>query len=265
MTRPPSVIHSALKLLSARLVLQQIGLALLVLLLYGLWLRIPDASVIDVIGSAVVALILLAVAGAGESAISLRLVGVARAPRRLLRGAPLLLAGAVLWFGWGTLLDHVHGDDYLRAGYLNSRFPHQLRNFFSFEHIVLWLGWLWTALARIGAGVIGLFAFAGITSNRPLAAAARVLRCLTYWIALVVGATAATFIAGSLIEWTPGHGLRIELLSLVCRLSLATLVDGTAVCLLLTILAACVRQVDAVYAMPAGTPDESQPRREDNP
>jgi hypothetical protein len=265
MTRPPSVLRPALKLLGVRLVLQQIGLALLVFLLYALWLRIPDASAIDVIGSVVLALIVLAVAGVGESSIILHLVGVARTHGKLLRGATLLLASVVLWFGWSVLLDHMHGNEYLRAGYLNSRFPHQLRNFFSFEHLMLWLGWMWTAFAWIGAGVIGLLVFIFTASTRPLGSVRRALRCLTYWIALVLGAIDATVIAGSLIEWTPGHGLGIEMLSLVLRLSLAVIINATVVCLLLAILAACVHQVDASYATPGGTPDESQPRTADKP
>ena len=265
MTRLPSVLRPALKLMSIRLVLRQIGLALLVFLLYALWLRVPDASVIDVIGSAVLALAVLAVAGVGESSLILRLVTVPRSPSRLLRGAALLLVGVLLWFGWSALLDHLHGDDYLRAGYLNSKFPHQLRNIFSFEHIVLWLGWMWTALAWISAGVIGLFVFVFATAVRPLGAMLRALRCLTYWVGVVVGTTVATSLVGSLIEWTPGHGLGIEMLSVVLRLSLAAVIDAALVCTLLAILATCVRQADAAYAAPAGTPDESQPRTTDNP
>ena len=259
MTRPPSVLRPALKLMSVRLVLRQIGLALLVFLLYALWLRMPDASVIDVIGSVMLALVVLAVAGAGESALILRLVGVRPSPGRLLRGSALLLTGVLLWFGWSVLLDHMHGDDYLRAGYLNSRFPHQLRNFFSFEHLVLWLGWMWTALDWIGAGVIGLFVVVFTASARPLGAMLRALRCLTYWIAVVVGTTVATLFVGSLIEWTPGHGLRIEMLSLLLRLSLAVVIDATLVCTLLAILAACVGQADAAYSHPQGHRTRASP------
>lgn len=265
MSRPPSVLGLSLKLLSARLVLQQVGLGLLVFLLYVVWLRMPDASVIDVIGSALLALVALTVAGVGEPLLMLRLTGVVRSPGKLLRGAVLLSVGAALWLGWSILLDHMHGNDYLRAGYLNSRFPHQLRNFFSFEHLVLWLGWMWTALAWIGAGVIGLFVFVFTASIRPLAAALRSLRCLTYWISVVVSATAATVVTGSLIEWTPGHGLRFEMFSLALRLSLAVLIDTVAVCLLLAILATCVRQADASHPAPAAAPDESQPRTAGNP
>jgi hypothetical protein len=258
--------------MSVRLVLQQIGLALLVFLLYVLWLRVPDASALDVTGSALLALLAVAVAGVGESALLLRLAGRARTPERLLRGALLLLVGAVLWFGWSALLDHLRGsydsNDVLWAGYLNSRFPHQLRNAFSYAHILLWLRWMWTILGWIGTGVIAIFVFAGTASARPLRAAGCALRSVTYWAALLAGTTAATAITGALVNWTPGHGLRVEMLSLVLRLAAAALVDAAVVCLLLAILAACVRRSDeagAPYSTPAGTPDLSQPRTVDNP
>ena len=264
MTRQPSVLHSALNLLSIRLVLEQIGLALLAFALYVLWLRMPDASAMDVIGSALLALIVLAVAGAGESVLILRLADRPRTPPRLLRGTLLLLVGVVLWFGWATLLDHLHADDYLRAGYLNSRFPHSMRNFFSFAHIVLWLTWFWTALEWIGTAAIALFAFIATASVRPLRALPGALRCFTYWTAAVLGTIAATICTNSLIEWTPGHGLRVELFSLVIRLSLVVLMDAAVVCLILAILATC-RRADALYSTPAGTPDRSQPPTVDTP
>ena len=79
---------------------------------------------------------------------------------------------------------------------------------------------------------------------------------------------AATAITGALVNWTPGHGLRVEMLSLVLRLAAAALVDAAVVCLLLAILAACVHRSDeagAPYSTPTGTPDLSQPRTVDNP
>ena len=110
MTRSPSVLRNAFSLLSIRLVLQQIGLAILVFALYALWLRIPDASAINVIGTVLLALIVLAVAGGGESALILRLADRPRTPARPLRGTLFLLAGVALWFAWSTLLDHLHGE-----------------------------------------------------------------------------------------------------------------------------------------------------------
>ena len=73
--RPYSVLRSAFALMSVRLVLQQTGLAVLIFLLYALWLRVPDASVLDVTGSVCLALIVIFAAGAGESMLMLRLAG----------------------------------------------------------------------------------------------------------------------------------------------------------------------------------------------
>jgi hypothetical protein len=258
--------------MSVQLALQQFGLALLVFLLYALWLRVPDASAFDVTGSVLLALLVMAVAGGGESALMLRLAGRARAPDRLLRGALLLLAGAVLWFGWSALLDRLRGsydsNDLLWAGYLNSHFPHQLRNSFSYSHILSLLRWIWTMLGWIGTGLIAIAVFDGTASLRPLRAAGCALRSITYWAALVAGTMAATAITAALVNWTPGHGLRVEMLSLVLRLTAAALVDTAVLCLLLAILAACVRRSDeagAAYSTPGGTPDLSQPRTVDNP
>jgi hypothetical protein len=261
MTRPSSsLLRDALSLISLRLILRQIGLALLVFALCVVWLRMPDASGLEVAASALLALVILAVAGMGESALVLRLCGRARTPGSLLRGAALLLAGVALWLAWGALLDGLHGDDYLRAGYLNSRLPHSMRYLFTYERIVLWLRWMWTAFDWIGAGVLALFVFCATAGVRPMRAIARALGSTTYWIALLVGVPAVTFITGALMQWTPGHGLRVETLSLALRLCAAILVDAKIVCLLLAILAASVRRTDALYSTPAGTPDESQPR-----
>jgi len=272
MTPSPSVLRNALSVLSIRLVLKQIGLALLVFALYALWLRIPDASAIDVIGTSLLALIILAIAGGGESALFLHLTDRSRTPARLARGTLLLLTGALLWLGWLTLLSHLRGDynqsDNTLAGYLNSRFPHSLRYFFTYEHILRWIVWMWDLLGWIVAGVITAFVFALTTSARPLRAVAMLLRSVGYWAIVVLVSMGSNLLTGWLTQWTPGHGLRVEMVSLVLRLSAVLLVDAAAVCLLLATLAVFVRRNDApgiLYSTPAGTPDDSHPRTVDTP
>ena len=269
MSRPPGVLRSALPLMSIRLVLQQIGLALIAFLLSILWLRVPDASAIEVIVSVLLGLLVLAIAGAGESAIMLHLAGAARTPWKLLRGALWVLAGALLWLAWSALLDHQRGNVFLYSGYLNSRFPASLRNFFSFQHIVVWLGRTWTLLQWIGFAVLALLVFVATASVRPRRALRIALRSLTCWLAVVLGAIGAAVITDLLMQWTPGHGLRIEMLSLVLRLSFTVLLDATVVCLVLAIMAVCIRRAGLPDAAPqstlAGTPEESQPRTTDNP
>jgi hypothetical protein len=270
--RSSSVLRSAFALMSARLVLEQAGLAVLVFLLYALWLRVPDASGLDVMGSVCLAVIVVLTAGAGESMLTLRLADRPRTPGRLLRGTLLLLAGAALWLGWGALLGHFRGDynsnDNLWAGYLNSRFPHQMRNVFTYQHLLLWLGWMWAALLWVGAGIIAAMVFAGTASARPVRVVLRALRSIVYWCVVVLVATAASIFSDAILGWTPGHGLRVEMMSLALRLTAVVLVDAVVVCLVLAMLAAFVRQSDesdAAHLTVAGTPDDSQPRTAEAP
>jgi hypothetical protein len=259
--------REALSLFSVRMVVGQIEVALCVFVLFAVWLRVPDASGLEVAVTILLALLIVGVAGFGESVVFLRLCRRARTLRLLLLGTALLIAGTALWFGWSALLDHFHGDDAMRAGYYNSRLPHQLRYFFTYGRIVLWQGWMWNTLTWIGTGVIVAAAVCGVGSRHPLRAMVRVLRSGAYWVVLIVGALAASIMTASLIGWTPGHGLRREMVSLILRLGTAILFDAVVLCLLLCAIAACCRDIasDAVQAAPAGTPEESQPRTAGNP
>lgn len=255
-----AIFRSALTLVRVRFVLQQIALALGLFVLGVLWLRIPDANVFDIVGTVVLAIAIIALAGAGESWLMLRLTHQVPTRTRLLRGTLILIAAGILWLGWNVAIDHLQAGNALRAGYENSRFSHSLRNVFSYRHIYLWLGWSDSILQWVGSGVILLFAFCAVAATRPFSAISRVLRTLSYWIALLVGVFLATAITNSLVNWTPGHGLRIELLSLILRLSLAVFVVAVIVSFLLAILAVSIRQ-----ATFAGTPEASQPLTTDKP
>ncbi len=71
-----------------------------------------------------------------------------------------------------------------------------------------------------------------------------------------------------ILDWTPGHGLRIEAISVVMRLVLITLLDAFLLCLSLALLIALAEESDASYLAAAtdeGTPDLSHPRTAGNP
>ena len=259
--------REALSLFSVRMVVGQIEVAICVFALFAVWLRVPDASGLEVAVTVLLALLIVAVACFGESVVFLRLCRRARTLRLLLLGTALLVAGIALWFGWSALLDHFHGQDAMRAGYFNSRLPHQLRYFFTYERIALWQGWMWNTLTWIGAGVVVAAAMCGVGSTHPLRAMRQVLGSRAYWVVVIVGPLAASIVTTSLIDWTPGHGLRREMVSLILRLGTAILFDAVVLCLLLCAIAACCRDVvsDAVQAAPAGIPEESQPRIAGNP
>jgi hypothetical protein len=267
--RSPSVLRSALGLLSIRLVLLQMGVALAVAILFALWLHMPDASGFEVAGSAILALVVIAVGGAGESALMLRLAGRERTIGRLLRGTLLLAAAVTLWLVWSYFTGSQQAKDPLRAGYFNSQLPHALRYYFTYARISTWLDWTWTVLEWLGAGVLAMVVFAGTASTRAPRAFVRAARSATWWVVVVVGAILATTVTTKTMGWTPGHGLRREMLSLILRMSFVVLLDTVLVCLVLSVIGVLVGRADALdvatQSTPAGTPDDSQPRTAENP
>ena len=77
----------ALTLLSGRIVAAQLGLVALVFGFFLLWLRVPDASVPEVAGSALLALLIVVVASLGESRLMLHLGRRPFTLARLVRGS----------------------------------------------------------------------------------------------------------------------------------------------------------------------------------
>jgi hypothetical protein len=261
MTHPrSSILRSALAAMSIRLVATQLGLAALIFALSVAWLRLPDASAVDLISTALLCLLILTLACGGESAIILQLCGRPRSRASLLKGALWVLIAIALWFGWSALIEHLRADDMLRAGYLNSRFPAHWRNTLSYLRLYQWLEWLWSTLTWLGAGVLALFVVALTASTKPLRVVLTALRSASFWLALVLVSVAAPLLTSALMAWTSDHGLHIEAISLTLRLITAATADTTLAVLLLSVCAACVQCTDALYATPAGTPEASHPR-----
>ena len=102
--KSPPIWRDALALLSVRLVLAQLGLVTGLFLFFVLWLRLPDASILEVAGSGVLALLIVAAAGLGESRLILSLAGRTLTRGRFVRGTLLLLLGVALWFAWSAWL-----------------------------------------------------------------------------------------------------------------------------------------------------------------
>lgn len=251
-----SLLRRALHRFSPVLVALEIGLGLIVTLLALLWLRLPDSSFFWVFISVLLGLVIAGTLGTGQSWIVLRLAKEVRTRRRLLIGAASVLAAVLFWLVLSHWTGQLHDHDSQRASYLNSRFPHSMRNFFTYNHIYQWLGWLWATLSWIIAGILAA-ASCSLVLQRPRAML-RTFFSVTWWIALIVLSLLATFFAGLLLNWVPGDGLKVEMFSLVARLVVVVLLDGTVVALLLAILV-------ETQATPAGTPETSQPLIAANP
>jgi hypothetical protein len=258
------ILRSALARVTVRFVLLQLLLASAVALLFAAWLHIPDSGVIAVIATISLAVFILALAFCGEASLLRRLAGSTRG--QMLPGAVALLLAAGLWLGWSTWLIHLSASDFTRvAGYANSRFPHLLRNVFTFENLLKWLGWMWLALKWLGAGLLLAVAVPFAQASRPVRTGSRVAFSLTYWMTLALSATIVTLITEAMIEWTPGHGLRVETISLVFRLGAVAIIDAISACFVLAVITAIVTRSEGAQAIPGGTPEPSQPRSVDIP
>ena len=77
-------------------------------------------------------------------------------------------------------------------------------------------------------------------TSRPLRAGLRVVFSFSYWMILALAAIIVTTITQSIVEWTPGHGLRVEAMSLVLRLGIVAIIDTALICYLLAVITALV-------------------------
>ncbi len=246
----------------AAVAMQQIALGLLLFLLLIGWLHIPDANAFEVAASILLALLIAGIAGAGESAIALRLAHRPVTARNLLPGTGCVFVSALLWYGVSLAVDHFSVNDGLRAGYLNSRFPASMRHVFSYEHLGVWFAWMWSALRWIAAGLLAAAAFAWITCEKPMRGLPAVLRSGRYWLSLLLLALVGAVITGTLMTWTPGHGLRVELLSVVLRTVTVVVLYAGAIALL---FGAMARAILRGQSAGTGEPEISQPRTADRP
>ncbi len=239
------------------LALEQIALAAVLFLLIAGWLRIPDAHAFELLCSAVLALLIVVLMGVGESLIALRLAGRPANARQLLLGCCAVLVAAILCYGASLCFERLSINDGLRAGYVNSRLPPKMRMFFSYEHLLTCFGWIWSGLRWIVVCLLAAAAFAFVTSPRPLWSFAAMLRTRRYWLCLLLLVVAGAGVSGALLAWTPGHNLRIQVVSLLLRLPIAIGVDAVAVALLLQAMAGAVSSDQSTGSE---EPVSSQPR-----
>ncbi|HZQ43215.1 MAG TPA: hypothetical protein VFA99_08175 [Acidobacteriaceae bacterium] len=260
-----AVWRDAACLLHLAWVLQQMALAVIVFVLSIVWLRLPDSNVLWVAVSLLLGLLILCVALGGETALLLRLARRTLTRARLLRGALLLLLAVLLWYIVGNAIDHLQAHDALRAGYYNSRFSASRRQLFTYEHLMTWLGWLWTAIRWIVLSLLGALFIAPVTAAQIRSAIARTAGSPTYWIATALLCFGGSAITAALVNWMPGHGLRVEMVSVALRLLCAFFIDGVLVCFVFAVIAECTRRSDLGYKAPDGTPVVSQPRTAEIP
>ncbi|MEZ2345562.1 hypothetical protein [Terriglobus sp. RCC_193] len=247
---------------TAIVALQQITLAALLFLLIAGWLHIPDANVFEVLISIVFALLIAGIAGVGQSLIALRLTSRPATVRRVLLGMAAFVLAVLLWYGVSFGVGHFIEKAGLWAGYLNSRFPASLRHVLSFQHLLLCFLWIGGGVKWIAAGLLAAVVFAVVTCTIPVRGFWAILCTADYWLSLLLFVVVGAVLTGALMGWTPGHGLRVEVLSLVARMLLVIVLNAATIALLLQAMA---RAVVGIQSVGTDAPVTSQPRTAEMP
>lgn len=263
-----TILRRARSLLRLRLLLMQLGLAILVTGLFVLWLRVPESNVAEVAVSFLLAVVIAAIALGGESFLLLQTCPISYSDvcKRMQIGALAFLFSALLWFGWSALLDRWSINDSLLAGYLNSRAPAHLRSLLSFNRLYDWLEDGWAMLHWFATGFLLAASLALLLAQRRARAVLGLTLSPAYWIVFTVTAVAGSQLTSALIKWTPGHGLGVEFLSLILRLGVVVLLDLVLTCFLFTTATAIVLRSDeragteVTHSVPNGNPAPSQLR-----
>ena len=244
-----SLLRAAWQLVTARFVLLQAGVGLLAFVLFAGWLRVPDATVAEVVLSALVAVVLVAGVCGSEAVLLLRLAGTGATRRAVTAGAAAVLAASLLLVPLSLLLARGSAGDALRAGYLNSQLPAGLRHVFSYSHVLTLLDQGWDSLFWAGAIVCAMGAVAVTVARWPLRALGRMVGSFTAWVVLTVATVAGSegtlLLVGWMPRWVVRSGLGVQGTSVAVRLMAVVVLDVLLFCISVALLVAVAQRSDA--------------------
>jgi len=236
------LLPSALRRITRHVLLLQI-LGNAILFLCGCaWLQIPDSYLWELALSLLLGFV-FAVGFLELNASVLRRLRRTEEPPPLWLSALLLAAWLVLFYILLSLCAHLDDDSMRRAGYWNSKLSPHLRTIFTFPRLQSWQTksvsfLLWVVLPGL------LLPLAMETLSLRLAAwrratinALSILRRWQYWLTAIAIWWISTRLTSALVQPTPGHTVRGELLSVTLRLGLAYCADALLLTLLLAITA----------------------------
>jgi hypothetical protein len=216
----------------------------LVLIMLGVvWLQIPDSHVWEFVFSILFACGLLALFFWCCSWVSKRMLKPAEKERWWLQWillAAVIVAWSLLQMPIDRLLDHRA----LYAGYWTSRLPHWLRGSRTYEHFLVLQDYVYFSLRLVVTGLLlPVAVVAG--ASRLRGSVGRIFGVWSgwwYWMVALVCGWIAFAVSGKLTDWTPGHGLIAEMLSLLVRLGCVFTLDVLLACFLLAVIVVGLRR-----------------------
>jgi hypothetical protein len=216
---------------------------LVLIMLAVLWLQIPDSHVWEFVFSILFACGLLALFFWCCSWVLKRMLKPAEKERRWLQWI-LLAAAIVAWLLLVMPIDRLLEHRALYAGYWTSRLPHWLRGLRTYEHLVVLQNWMYFSLRLAVTGLLlPVAVVAG--ASRLRGSVGRIFGVWLqwwYWVAALVCGWIAFAVSGKLMDWTPGHGLMAEMLSLLVRLGCVFTLDVLLACFVLAVIVVGLRR-----------------------
>jgi hypothetical protein len=199
----------------------------------GLWLLLPDARAWQLLLTVLTALLLVACfawlhSGTLAYAANPEPGAFAAAFRPCARRMAWFLLGTAVLFILMDLVDRWSDAIWPIAGYLYAKTPSHLRPARGELAYVTAIQYGWAVLMWYLLPVLTLpWVTAKVSGNR-LRAGFGALANWRYWLVMALTVVMGVWITGLLADWTPGHGLHVEMVSMVLRLLLAYVIAVAA-------------------------------------
>jgi hypothetical protein len=225
--------------LTSRLLLSQWVGNLLLLLLAGAWLQIPDSHTwqfaFSVLSGALLVVIFLVLYTA-----TFRHLRPCAAPPAWWYSWLVLAGFLVVWWLGLECIAWVRAHESLYAGYLNSQSSAALRRHLGYAAIVAWQERILDAVQWLWAGLLLPMAVVHCASgfhNGSLRHGAQPYRHWLYWFAVFLCGFAGSAVTWQLAYWVPATGLFGQSLSVAIRLGIAYTIDILLWCFVLALAA----------------------------
>ena len=220
--------------------LQWIGNAV-VLLLAILWLQIPDSHTWQFLFSMVSA-VGIACLFVWLTTVTFRRLRLSVPAVPMWLSAVFLVAVLLVWMGLSHPIAVGRDHEELFAGYWNSKLSPGLRYHFTYMRLVELQDHFYDLVELVIAALLLPLAIELMTSGvKSLRRVVYVYRRWRYWVVAAVAGSGAIWITRLLLNWTPGHSVRGEVLSLVARVGVAYSVDVVLWCLVVAVAARYLR------------------------
>jgi hypothetical protein len=230
-------IHAVYRRIKGRVLPGQWLGNLLLVVLAGGWLQIPDSHAWQFVFSMISGLLLLAAFLWLYVATFRHLRSCARPP--WWQSCLLLAGGLILWWLLLRVMDAGRAREAIFAGYWNSQSPSGLRSHFGYSSLVAWQEHIYDGAEYLLAGLLlppaVEFCACGWLAASFKRAVAVYLRWM-YWFCVLVFGFAGSILTWALADWTPSAGLFGQTFSIIARLGVAYTLDILLWCLLLGLI-----------------------------